>query len=216
MKILKYICLISSLLVIVGCSNSQIKMEIKDGEYIEFCNSGINLLFDSEMYSTVYYKKDNKLRSLISDELRGKESMPSFLVVVNNDTINNFEIDFNNVEIEDINNVFGKGKRLLIKGQANELNKIEISIKMFVELYYNFPNTAITYAEFINNSKKEIVELKSVISNYYELDASVVNSELQPNSFYSFYGTAADLWHKLKQQFLMILTQKILLVGRIL
>lgn len=187
---LKKFISLSFIILFIGCTKPQINLEINDGENIEFSNSGITLLFDSEMYSTIFYSKDDKLQSLNSNELRGNESLPSFFITTNNDTIKSFKTDFNNVKIEDIENEFGIGKRLTIKGEADEQNNIKIAKKMYVELYNDFPKTAITYAEFINNPDEEIVELKSVFSNFYELDASLVNPKSLPNSFYSFYGTA--------------------------
>ena len=182
-----YLLLLSAILP--GCSESIVSLSVEHGQSVTFKNSGIELQLDKNMYSTVTFKKEGELLSLNKVEKTDSGRLPSFYLVTDKGIVKNFKIDFSKIIYEEINGVFGKGKRLLLKGISTDIQNIVIENNLSIELYREFPNTAIVYSEFKNISETGEVQLEEVFSSSYQLDAKNVNKSVSSHSFYSFYGT---------------------------
>ncbi|MBC8402303.1 MAG: alpha-galactosidase [Candidatus Marinimicrobia bacterium] len=190
---IKYQISILSILILgitTAYSGSQIEFISTVGESVLFKNTGIQLQFDCEMRGTVFYDRNGKRLTITDHKTQDMAALPSFHVVVNNTIIPKFEMDFDHIDYAKIRTNFGEGKRLTLTGRTDSSDIFDLEIHLSVELYNNFPNTAITYAEIKNNSDFQEIQLDTVYSNCYQLDASLVDSQLSPHAFYTFYGTA--------------------------
>ncbi len=117
------------------------------------------------------------------------DQLPSWYLVSDRGVFKNFKLDFEDIEIENIRTDFGTGKKLILRGNSDAGEDIKVEIELNVELYDDFPATAIMYAEFENTSSSEDIIINEVYSNCYQLDASNVDETLSSHHFYSFYGT---------------------------
>ncbi len=188
-KNIKY-SIILLFLLFVGCSSKEeIQVSVDLGKSVTLETSTTKIVFDSDMYSTLFVKKDGKLLSLNKREKIDSESLPSFYAVTNKGVIKNFKLDFDKIETKNISTQFGKGKQVVLQGISNDIAEIPIQLLLTVELYSEFSHTSIMYAEFKNISDKKEIQLNEVFSNAYQLDATNVNKNLSSHSFYSFYGT---------------------------
>lgn len=182
-------------LVIVGliafsfssCSlRTDVSLSYTDGGDINFGNSVIRLTFDSNMHGTV-----TDIQSGVSLTVSDQSSLarPTHFIVVEGQEVADFTIDYGNLELEPINNNFGRGKRLVLTGNAGGYPNRRIAAEFVIELYDNYPSAAITYATYKNVGEHDLL-LDEVYSNYYRLDASRDGSSSKSWGFWSFQGSA--------------------------
>ena len=188
------------LLLLVGCSNnSNVNININSDKSVVVEGAGIKLVFDKNIYSTVFMKKNGKLLSLNKNKGVDAESLPSFYVATNKGIIKNFKLDFDKIKIEDITTEFGKGKKVILIGRSEEIAGVPIEEILTVEIYDDFPTSAIMSAEFKNISDNKSIELTEVYSNSYQLDASSVSENKKGNNLYSFYGTDGRIFRQIEE-----------------
>ncbi len=167
----------------------EISFSYKPDGYIWFKNSQIELRFDRYMYCKVYYRKNGEILSLNDASRNSPLSLPSHFICIDGTAIKDFMVDYDNIVCEEIDTRFGKGKRLVLIGVADGPKGTMIGKKLTIELYEEYPDVAITYAEYKNLSIYEDLNLTDVYSNCYRLDASLVEPALKPYQMHAFYGT---------------------------
>ncbi len=181
------LAIISISLFMSACQNKENAVSYeKDGD-IWFRNAGIELKFDEEMYCTVY-----DLSSGISlNEVRGESrlSSPSHYIVVNGEALKSFRVDYDQIQVEEIENEFGPGTRLVLKGTGSGTGDLSLEKTLTVEMYANYPDVAVTEVSYKNLSASAI-SLESEFSSSYCLDASLANPESKPYDFWSFQGAS--------------------------
>lgn len=143
----------------------------------------IKLRYDDKMYCKVYYDNGKTVRSMNDAVPDESLSRPSYFVTAGDEEVKNFNIK--SYYVEDIETVHGKGRRLLIRGNA--LGQIEKTL--ITELYLKYPNVAITYGTFKNLARCKL-KLSNIVASYYRLDASLVDPPSLPYSFHSFQGAS--------------------------
>lgn len=180
----------------VGCSNNEeIKVGVDAGKSVTLETSEIKIVFDSNIYSTLFMKKDGKLISLNKSEEKSSESIPSFYVVTNNGVAKNFKLDFNKIKTEDISTEFGVGKKITLVGQSENIAEIPIEKELTIEVYENMPTSVIMSATFKNISNDKDIQLNEVYSSAYQV--SIENSK--SNELYSFYGTDGRVFRQIEE-----------------
>jgi alpha-galactosidase len=179
-------------ILLTSCTRKVSNLTVIQGKEIWFRNSGISLRFDSKMYCTVYFKADvNPMNELYTDPVLSK---PSHYIVVNGEDVKNFIVDFNNIKTEQVNSVFGTGKKLILTGIAEKKDVFKIEKTLTIEVYPEYPDAAITYASYKNIGNKDIVIDKDY-SACFRMDASLINKAGQSYEFMSFQGSSLD-WGK--------------------
>ena len=183
---------ICSACISINKDGSGIQFSCEPGGVIRFKNQAIELVFDSLMYCTVYHLKDGQRLSLTAGGRSSRGTVPSHFIVVEGKEVKNFEVDYPALECSEVATGFGRGKRLILKGVSAELLDIKIEKKLTVELYEDYPDVAITAAEYMNLSARP-VKLGDIFSSVFVLSASLVNPALAPNQLHAFYGNAGRL-----------------------
>jgi len=168
-------------------ADSELKIDRSAG--VNLRHQGFQLHFDLNMYCTVSFdtKGDMLQFNLIKDGKQKKIS--SHFVMMGDQLVSDFEIDFDNLIYSNIETNFGKGKKLIINGIAQINQQKRLGKRLIVEIYEAFPRTAIMTAEYSNLSESSPLVLSEVFSNSFILDASAVDSSLKPNQMHAFYGT---------------------------
>ncbi|RLD28470.1 MAG: hypothetical protein DRI73_11560, partial [Bacteroidetes bacterium] len=192
-SIMKNLHLVFSLLIIISiviissCSKLKKDFSFKQGGDIWFRNSGIELMFDKNMYCKVYYKSKEKSINDISHG--GELSKPTHFIVVKGEEVKDFIVDYDNLKPEPVKTEFGNGRKLVLKGTANGPENSKIEKTLTVELYDRYPDVAITYSEYKNLGSSDLIIDKDYC-NYFRLDASSVNMDDKPYDFWSFHGAS--------------------------
>jgi alpha-galactosidase len=174
-------------IIFMSCSNKGKDFSfVKDGD-IWFKNSGISLKFDKNMYCSVYYlNTDHPLNYVQSATDLSK---PSHYLIVKGEEVKDFAVDYVNIKVDSINTVFGKGKRLTLKGTAEKKDSYKIEKTLFIDFYKNYPDIAITSASYKNLVNNTIV-IDADYSCFFRMDASQINPAEKPYDFWSFQGSS--------------------------
>ncbi|UCE08198.1 MAG: hypothetical protein JSW07_09310, partial [bacterium] len=176
-----------------GCGDKmKIRFTYSRNGYIWFQNSVIQLRFDDKMYCKVFYR--DTTHSINNASTVAPFSKPSHFIVLDGTEISKFTVDYDNIKCIDIKTEFGNGKRLVLKGTTTGPKNCEIEKTLTVEMYNDYPDAAITYANYKNLGSANLT-IDTVYNNYYLLDASLAEKTKQPNDFWSFQGSAID-WGK--------------------
>ncbi len=159
-------------------------------EWVELNNSGIQLQIDRKMQVRVFYKKEGRRLTITCYGQKKEAAFPVSYVVANGKEVRNFALDFGSIREKKVQTNLGSGSRVRLHAVATGADAPPLEMRLTIELYRDFPNTAITYAAFRNLSASQDIQLDTVYSNCFLLDASLIDSDLSPHAFYSFYGTA--------------------------
>ncbi|HUU29166.1 MAG TPA: alpha-galactosidase [archaeon] len=189
-----------SLLALAVCSgfstcardNSGIEFSFHPGGTIRFKNAALELEFDSRMYGTVYYLKDGARLTLCAGGPKGQPGAPTHFAVVEDQELKDFEVDYKTLDCSEVTSEFGRGKRLILRGEAEGLSGVRIEKKLTVELYEDYPDLALCRAEYRNLSSRP-VKLGDIYSSAFLLSASQVDPALAPHGLHAFYGNAGRL-----------------------
>jgi alpha-galactosidase len=157
------------------------KVDAKFKSRVSIKNDQIELRFDKNMYCKVFFKN---LSLNIVGSVSGN-TFPTHFIKINDSVLKDFTLINDSVKQQNINTEFGSGKRLILNGNAETLSGITVRKKLMVELYDKYPTTAIMYAEYQNLSDIKI-ELQELVSDYFKLNASLVNER----DFHMFLGVA--------------------------
>ena len=178
---------ISISLILGACQDKAKPVSYTTDGDIWFRNAGIELKFDKEMYCTVY----DKSAGISLNEASGDShlSSPSHYIVVNGEELKTFRVDYDQIQVEEIENEFGPGTRLVLRGTGSGTGGISLEKTLSVELYANYPDVAITEASYKNLSDSEL-SLDTEFSSSYSLDASRANPGSKPYDFWSFQGAS--------------------------
>ena len=166
---------------------------VNEGE-VWFRNTLIQLRFDRELYCGVFFKSRGKLLSLSHNPPDPNLAKPSHYIVVQEDEILDFFIDYQNIGLSEIQTNYGSGKRLQISGYGQSSRGILIEKIMFVELYDAYPDTAIIWATYRNKDPKQSVHVTKIVNNFFRMDASLTNPNTNRYTLYYdqngqfFYG----------------------------
>lgn len=159
----------------------------KNGDIL-FSSAEIKLLFDSKMNELVFYKDGEKPLNVSGENNQNK---PNEFIVVNKNEITDFAVDYDRIDIQNIETEFGKGRKLLLIGVAKLNDGSRIEKTLSVEFYDNYPDAALTIASYKNLGASDIA-IEKTISNYFELDAYRSDPKNKPYDFWSFQGVALD------------------------
>ncbi len=183
----KIISLLILLLWIVSCEN-QSPISYKDaGETIHFDNTAIKLSIDQNMKITTSYFDGEKIQSMVSDQLK-----PNDYLVINGKDIYEFSIE--KKQLIDIENDFGVGKQLKFFGKTKvETGETTAEIEkiLTIELYDNFPNSAISYVDYTNLSDSRLM-IDKTVSVSYMIDRKLLDSSKKSYDFSLFQGRGVD------------------------
>lgn len=175
-----------SLALAFSCSTKRKDFSFSHGGDIWFRNPGIELKFDSEMNLEILRGGEEIPLNFAG---AGDHLKPSHFVVVNGAEVTEFTVDYDQVQVEPVETNFGKGRKLTLKGVAEPENSGLIEKTLTVELYEKYPDAAIISAVYTNTGTSEITMNKSV-SNFYRMDASLMDSLNQPYDFWSYQGAS--------------------------
>ena len=160
---------------------------IEDGE-IWFRHSQIQLRFDSEMYCRIFFRKDNHLLSMNDIPPDPRRAKPTHFIEVSGEEIRDFNVDYRNFGVSEIKTQFGVGKKMQLVGYAKTSKGILIEKKLTVELYENYPDTAMLAASYLNLGKDSPILLTRTFSNFFRLDAARTKPGVPSYLFWIRYG----------------------------
>ena len=174
-------------IVLSSCSKKVKDFSFINGGDIWFRNSGISLKFDKNMYCSVYYlNADNPMNDVHSTSGLSK---PSHYLIVNGEEVKDFAVDYKNIKVEPIETVFGKGKRLILRGITEKKDAIKLQKTLIIEYSDKYPDAAITSASYENIGNAGIV-IDTDYSCSFRMDASQINPGDKTYDFWSFQGSA--------------------------
>ena len=180
---LKIFFMMIGAMLFVSCSDqSQIKYKEVDG-IIYFDNSEIKLAIDQIMKMKTSYDNGKIIQSIVSDN-----PYPNDYFEINGQKIYNFKIYKS--QLDDINNIFGPGKRLKLFGKTKVsigAQDIEIEKVLTIELYNKFPNAAVTSVQYTNLSKHSI-KIDKFVSDSYTVDRQLLDPDKRSFDFSLFQG----------------------------
>ncbi len=162
-----------------------------EGGEIWFRHSQIQLRFDSEMYCRIFFRKDHRLLSMNDIPPDPRKAKPTHFIEVNGEEIRDFNVDYRNFGVSDIRTQFGVGKKMQLVGYAKTSNGILIEKKLTVELYQDYPDTAILAASYLNASKASPILLTRTFASFFRLDAARTKPGVPPFSFWIRCGDKA-------------------------
>ena len=139
---------------------------------------------------------DNCPVSLVSSE---RPLRPAFHAKLGGFWINGFAVDWNKLEIEEISDLLGPGRRITLHASADQYGEafysgVKIQSRVTLCFYEKFPHAVIGRAEFTNLGK-ETLTIDRLVGNYYCLDRRLVSPSEAPWRFASYQG-AACRWGK--------------------
>lgn len=175
--------LILLIAVLAACERQN---QISCGEtsgIIHFRNTDINLEIDKYMRIKTSFMKDGELLSIVSEQ-----SKPNDYLVIDGKEVSQFQIE--ETELNDVSNEFGEGKQLKLSGRSKIIideSEIEIEKILTIELYNNLPNTAITYADYINLSNDQL-KVDKIVSASYTVDRKLIDPSKKSYDFSLFQG----------------------------
>jgi alpha-galactosidase len=177
-------------IAMLGCSQSQNDMVVQADGKIHLTNAQIEIQLDSELCWSIDYKKDGETLSICKFKEVDSLLLPSHFIKTNGQIISKFLRDNRDFVVKRIQTEFGSGRRFIFRGYYQAEDGLAIEKKLIIEFYDDFPDLAITYAEFKNNSKSQQVEFSEVWNSCLQLDASLIDSSVRPHELCAFYGTA--------------------------
>ena len=168
---------------IFGCSSNgnDIRFFKKDGKYsIE--SDSMKIEFDNQMKCNIYRKQGEELFSII-----GKGDVPHY-IVVNGVKVKNFTVDDEKIELLDIDNNIGTGKRLILKGTADGPSGSLIEKTLSVDVYENFPQAGLITVQYRNLRSTPGLVIEKEVDNSFRLDASLINKNYGRHAFWILQG----------------------------
>ena len=187
LKTIVMVNLVILILLFAGCSGFQEKSSIQfkkeHNQSFSFRNAQIQLNYDSKMRETVYQPTQGVSLT------KADSGRPSHFIIVNGEEITDFEMDPAQTQILEVQNQFGKGKQLILKGVAQGPDQCQIEKTLNIELYENYPNTAISWASYKNLGNTEL-NITKIYCNFHRLDATHSGTAEHAYDFWSFQGSA--------------------------
>ena len=113
-------------------------------------------------------------------------------VVSGGKEINDFVLDLEHAKITDASGRLGpRGKKIEVSGKS--VSRPEIQKTMFIEVYDDFPNLALTAASYKNTGSE--IPWDRIVTQQRRLNASLDDSKAPPYSMWSFHGSS-EAWGK--------------------
>ena len=175
-------------LFLVSCSPSAKDFSYTKGGDIWFRNAEIKLRIDPDMFISVYYKDGTVPLNVTKKDSR---TASNHFIVVDGKTVTAFPVDYDQINKEEVQTVFGNGKKLTLKGTAALANGQKIEKSLFVEYYEAFPEAALISASYKNVGSSDI-NIDQAVSNHFRLDASQANRQNKPYDYWSYQGASID------------------------
>lgn len=172
--------LIITTIFFVCKSNRGIHSNLKNTPFY-FESEKLRLEIDNAMGIKVYHKVGEKQLSL-------SKSLNPYYVVVNGVTMKDFVLDKSKTKLSNVVTQYGKGKRLLISGEAIGPFELVIEKEMQIEIYDNFPNAAVISVVYTNVNSTPSLSIDEEINSDFKLNASEINKNYTKNNFWIFQG----------------------------
>ena len=183
----KIVMLFIIMMTFQACENQKQISYYKTDGIIHFNNTAINLAIDKNMKIKTSYIKNGKLLSIASEQ-----SKPNDFLIMNGKEVYEFKIE--KTEYNKIENEFGEGNQLRLFGKSTIAvgeSKADIEKILTIELYNNLPNAAITYADYINLSDKQL-KIDKIVGDYYTVDRKQIDSSKKSYDFSLFQGCGVN------------------------
>ncbi len=181
-----FLCIVSSAFLTVSCNSSSEESLItltEDEKNIWFENSDLKLRFDQQMNYKVFFRDRSN-----SVQYTDADPQASDFIKVNGRELKEFTLS--GYTLEEIQNEFGKGKRIRLTGNG-QTDGADIEKHLTVEMYEAYPDVAVFRSTYTNAGSQEVT-VDSVYSNYLALDASLANDGNQPYDFWSYQGSSIE------------------------
>ncbi len=162
---------------------SSAQLEVKKGKAVVFSNSQLELEFNNRMACKIRYT-DKKMSLNVTND----SSLPTHYLILSNKILSDFTLDYDNIKTGNSLTESGPATQLILKGVNKETGLIK---KLFITLYDKYPGTLSWRASYSNESNHALLIKKSV-SDYFMLDASLVDKDQQPNDMWTYQGIAYD------------------------
>jgi alpha-galactosidase len=160
-----------------------------DGLTLE--NSHILLKISNRLVVKPALKVGEGLVSFVSSETGAK---PTFGLTVGGRDITNFQVDWETLRENELDDCLGKGREIVVRALSDPLyNRVFRDVRLAAEVSFSFyekyPTTVITRAKFTNISKFNL-ELDKLVSFFFRLDRRLLEPDERPWRFASYQGAA--------------------------
>lgn len=167
------------LLLFTGCQikdESPILCRFED-QAVYFEHTHIRLLIDDLMYMKVYYADRDHQLSITHSGKNERNAKPSHFIELNGKEYKDFHL--NETSVEEITDpYFGKGKRLVLTGSLEQVEKI-----LFIEMYEAYPDVAVSWCTYKNRTEA-VLRIDNIYYNYYRLDRKLTQPEAESYNFH--------------------------------
>jgi alpha-galactosidase len=164
---------------------------VPDGE-IWFRHSQIQLRFDGEMYCRVFLKKQGKLYSINDIPPDPAKARPPQYITLGGEELKNFQVDYANVGVSEILTQFGQGKRLYLTGYAKTAKGAIVEKRLNVDLYIDFPDTAIVSASYRNTDPASELRITRQVTTLFRMDAARSQAGAPSYEFWILHAERED------------------------
>ena len=164
----------------------QASLSVEPGGEIRFKHAGIQFKFDRRLSSQVFLDDGAALKSLQRPEQAA--GAPSQSVIINGQLVSEFELDRRSLKLTNIRAEFGAGRRLAARAIAAGPAGSRIEQELTVELYDDYPQTAIFQTTYRVLESRAPLRLEKALSHSYRLDASALDASAKPYEFATFQG----------------------------
>ncbi|MEA2062523.1 MAG: hypothetical protein U9P14_02390, partial [Gemmatimonadota bacterium] len=164
----------------------QVSYEVA-GDRLILDNGTIGLNISRRLQVRPALLEDGRQLSFVSE--RG--SRPAFHARFSGFDITDFLVDWDRLEVSQIEDELGAGVRFEIPAISGRygLGDIRIEVMASLALYEKFPAVVISGARFINLSR-QTVRIDRLVGNYYRLDRRLLNPGSPAWRFASYHGAA--------------------------
>ncbi len=178
-----WICMLLVTMVLNSCAGGQEKIEFEKnkGGYI-FENGTIKIEIDQSAGLVVYRKSEDSSFSFVS------EGNASHHIVINGTSVDQFSVDPQLTGVSDVVNQYGTGKRLLVVARAEGPLGSLIERRMTIDLYREFPNSAVINNTYLNLNETEGLTIDKEVNNQFTLDASLIDRQYGNHDFWILQG----------------------------
>ncbi len=170
---------------------SDIKVEVQDGGPVVVTTSTAEFQILPSGYLQATLLKDGKRLSLDEPEVSSAAASGH---IVHEGRDLEFIPDFGQAKVTEAEGRLGRGKRIEIPGRPLAPSGVPMERTVVVEVYDDFPNTALANVTYKNVGTSNF-ELDEIVTQQHRFNAKNVNEKVQPYDMWSFQGSSYD-WGK--------------------
>ncbi|OGS22015.1 MAG: hypothetical protein A2252_05910 [Elusimicrobia bacterium RIFOXYA2_FULL_39_19] len=169
---------------------------LKKDDRLVLATPKLKLNFYDNMYLVPEYLKDNKWITLCIDK-NTSYAKPAHYAVIEGKEVSKFKIQKELAEETEIQDYLGSGVRFSIKGIDKESFEVPVSVELLIEVFDEFPSSAIIRSIFRVEGNKEY-SFDRLYANNLVVDSRLLAGK-KPYEFFGFFGSGEMREHLVQE-----------------